>query len=133
MGKINFRWLAKKDLHKGKKFDIIKGISDTAAKEYAIRLTVEQVESELENTNLVVVKYKDCYILKNLNKDIANFVECDIKILSLSQNPYAKIYKDRIDRLIKELKRIISTFTTWIDLQKYWAYLLPIFCQKDIA
>lgn len=60
LSKINFRWLAKRDLHKGKKFEIIKAISDTAAKEYAIRLTVEQVEGDVEETKLVVVKYKDC-------------------------------------------------------------------------
>ena len=28
---------------------------------------------------------------------------------------------------------MIAFFTVWRDLQKYWAYLLPIFEQKDIA
>ena len=39
--KINFRWLAGKDFHKGSKFSTIKGISDTASKEHTIRVTIE--------------------------------------------------------------------------------------------
>lgn len=32
--KINIRWLFKRELHKGRKFDIIKAITDQARKEY---------------------------------------------------------------------------------------------------
>lgn len=64
---------------------------------------------------------------------MANFVECDLKITSIAHNAYARIFKDRIEHVQKDLKRIIYFFQVWNDLQKYWAYLLPIFCQKDIA
>lgn len=42
--KITMRWLAKRDLHKGRKYDVVKAITDQASKEYAIRLTIEAVE-----------------------------------------------------------------------------------------
>ena len=41
LSKINFRWLAKRDLHKGKKYDVIKAITDAASKENAIKITIE--------------------------------------------------------------------------------------------
>jgi len=82
---------------------------------------------------MTAIKYKDCKILKHLPRDMASFIECELKIVSLSHNSYAKIFKERIERLMKDLKRITYFFSVWNDLQKYWAYLLPIFIQKDIA
>ena len=52
---------------------------------------------------------------------------------SIQHNTFARYYRERIDRLCLELKKIIQFFTLWKDLQKYWAYLLPIFEHKDIA
>ena len=91
------------------------------------------IEADLDTTKLTAHKYKDALILKNLQKDMANFIECDLKITSISHNTYARIYKDRIEVIQKDLKRMIHFFQVWHDLQKYWAYLLPIFNQKDIA
>jgi hypothetical protein len=50
----------------------------------------------------------------------------------LSHSQYARYFKERIDRLEKELKEMISFFHTWKALQKIWAYLIPIFSQKDL-
>ena len=46
--KTNFRQLAKHDYHKGKNLEQIKIISDLASKQYAILLTMQSVEKELE-------------------------------------------------------------------------------------
>ena len=71
--KINLRWIAKRDIHKGRKFDNIKSITDQASKEHAIKLTIESVEHELEHMKMSPVKYRDSMILKNLNRDLAIF------------------------------------------------------------
>lgn len=106
---------------------MIKTITDCASKEYAIRITIEQVENEIDTTKLTAVKYKDSKILKHLVRDMANFTECNLKVSSLTHNNHAKIYKERIERISKDLKRITHFYSIWNDLQKYWAYLLPIF------
>ena len=131
----NFRWLSKRDLHKGKKLEKIKQITDTATKEHAIRLTLESVEAELENTNLRVEAYRDTgtSILRGLEDDLAQFQECDLKVSSIAHNQFAKVFKDRLDRIGRDLRFLIEFYSVWKDLQKYWAYLLPIFEQKDIA
>ena len=133
LNKLNFRSLTKRELHKGRKFDAIKTITDAASKEYAIRLTIEAVEMEVDQSKLTVCKYKDSFIFKNLLRDMSNFTECALKINSIGHNSSAKFFKERIERLQKELSRITHFYTIWNDLQKYWAYLLPIFAQRDIA
>ena len=69
-------------------------------------MTIESVEYEVENTKMTAIKFKDSIILKNLPRDLANFTECDLKISSVAHNSFAKIFKERIDRLQGDLKRI---------------------------
>lgn len=64
---------------------------------------------------------------------MSNFTECELKITSISHNTSAKIFKERIERLLKDTRRMLYFFQIWNDLQKYWAYLLPIFKQRDIS
>ena len=45
----------------------------------------------------------------------------------MAHSPFAKHFKERIDKLEKELKEMIVFFGSWKDLQKFWSYLLPIF------
>ena len=70
---VNFRWLAKRDLHKGKKLEKIKQITDTAIKEHAIKITLEAVDLELEHTTLHVEEYRDTgsLILRYIEEDLA--------------------------------------------------------------
>ena len=76
---------------------------------------------------MTLIKYRESYILKNLERDIAAFTECTLKINTVGSNPAAKPFKERTDRIAYELNRMINYFNLWNDLQKYWAYLLPIF------
>ena len=48
---------------------MIKGISELASKEYAIRLSLEAVEKELESCKVNAVEYKESgsYILKGVD------------------------------------------------------------------
>ena len=96
----------------------IKGISDLAAKEYAIRLTIEAAEKELQTAVINAQEYKDTksFILKGIERDLEMFNESDLRISSVAFNPYAKIYRDRIDRLIKELKFVIDFYNHWKDV-----------------
>ena len=64
----------------------------------------------MENTRLSAHKYKDSLILKNLPKDMANFTECDLKITSITHNSSAKYFKERLEVLQKDLKRITYFF-----------------------
>ena len=113
---MTFRWLISRDLHKGRKFEAIKAITDQASKEHAIRIIIDAVEHELESTKLSVSKFRDSFVLKNLSHDLANFTECTLKVNTILGNPAAKTFRERIDRLLKELNRILHFFNLWSDL-----------------
>lgn len=72
-------------------------------------------------------------MLKGVDEDLATFRECELRIVAIAYSTYAKIFRDKIERLLKELKFVLNFFSYWKEVQKYWAYLLPIFSQKDIA
>ena len=114
---------------------MIKAIADLASKEYTIRLSLEAVEKELESCKISPQQYKETnsFVLKNVDEDLEIFKECDLRIVSIAYNTYSKIYKDKIEGLQKEVRFVVNFFTYWKDVQKYWAYLLPIFQQRDIA
>ena len=44
--------------------------------------------------------------------DLKTFEECELKVVSVSHSPFAKYFKERIDRLEKELKEMVSFFST---------------------
>lgn len=71
--------------------------------------------------------------MRNLEEDLAQFAEAELKCTSIGHNAFAKHHRDKIEVITKDLRYLIAFFTVWRDLQKYWAYLLPIFEQKDIA
>jgi len=133
--KINLAWLSRQGVHKGKSLEVIKQIADVAQKENAIKLTLEQVDNEIQTTEIHAVQYKDTgtYILRGIDDDLAVFEECNTKVASITQNVFARVFKDKVERLSKELGFMIEFFTTWKNLQKYWAYLMPIFEQGDIS
>ena len=64
---------------------------------------------------------------------MALFKEYELRVVSIASNPYARIYKYKTERVLAELKAVVNFYTYWRDVQKYWAYLLPVFKQKDIA
>ena len=65
---------------------MIKVISDLATKEYAIQLTMESVEKEIETAMVNAQEYKDTktYILKDVDEDLNLFKECELRISSIA-------------------------------------------------
>ncbi len=116
-------------MFEGKRLDIIKGISEIAIKEYAIKTTLDALEHELRVMEYQPLKYKETstFILKGIDDLITIFEESSIKILALKQNQYAKYFMDKILRVEKELKIIVDVLDEWVKAQKSWIYLEPIF------
>jgi len=58
--------------------------------------------------------------------------EAEIKNAAMINSTFSRYYKDRMDRLERDIKDLIVFYSTWKSLQKLWAYLMPIFNQKDM-
>lgn len=128
---LSLQKLIDRQLFEGQKLDIIKGVSEIAIKEYAIKTTLDALEHELRIMEFQPMKYKETntHIVKGMDDLITSFEESSIKILALKTNSYAKHFMDRIVRVEKELKVIVDVLDEWVKAQKSWVYLEPIFQQ----
>jgi len=98
--------LLKQGFHEGESVEVIKGVSEIAIKEYAIKTTLEALDMELKHIEFQPVRYKetDTWVLKGLDDLSTAFEESSIKVLALKNNSYAKHFMDRILRVEKEVR-----------------------------
>jgi hypothetical protein len=75
-------------LYEGSKLEVIKGVSEIAIKEYAIKTTLDALENELKIMEFTLIKYKETntYYIKGIDDLITAFEESSIKILALKSN-----------------------------------------------
>lgn len=75
-------------MYEGQKLDIIKGVSEIAIKEYAIKTTLDALDHELRILEFQSLKYKETntFIIKGIDDLITAFEESSIKILALKSN-----------------------------------------------
>ena len=117
-------------LFEGPKLEMIKTVSDIAMKEWAIKTTLDGLDSELRNIDFTVSKYKEPsnnFVLKGLDEVMTTFEDFVVKTVSLKQNQFAKVFSERIIKIEKEFKMIVDVLEEWIKTQKNWIYLEPIF------
>jgi dynein heavy chain len=123
-------------LFEGPKLEIIKSISEVAMKEWAIKTTLDSLDADLKIIDFTLAKYKeykDTFVLRGLDDLMSIFEEYTLKIVSLKQNAFAKVFSERIYKIEKEFRVIVDIIEEWIKTSKSWIYLEPIFSQKDLA
>jgi dynein heavy chain, axonemal len=117
-------------LFEGIKLEIIKSISEIAMKEWAIKTTLDSLDADLKIIDFTLSKYKDykdAFVLRGLEDLMTIFEEYTLKIVSLKQNVFAKVFSERIFKIEKEFRTIVDVLEEWIKTQKSWIYLEPIF------
>lgn len=105
-------------------------------REYAIKTTLDGLETELKNVEFTTSKYKDqanTFVLRALDELLVGFEEFTMKVVGLKTNAFAKPFSERISKVEKEFRTIVDVLDEWIKTQKSWIYLEPIFSQKDLA
>jgi dynein heavy chain, axonemal len=105
-------------------------------KEWAIKTTLDSLDADLKIIDFTLSKYKDykdAFVLRGLEDLMTIFEEYTLKIVSLKQNVFAKVFSERIFKIEKEFRTIVDVLEEWIKTQKSWIYLEPIFSQKDLA
>lgn len=123
-------------LHEGPQLEVIKAVCEVAMREYAIKTTLDSLESDLKSVEFTIVKYKDSYnlyILRGLEELMVGFEEFTMKVISLKSNAFAKPFAERITKIEREFRTVVDVLEEWIKTQRSWIYLEPIFSQKDLA
>lgn len=117
-------------LHEGPQLEIIKAVCEVAMREWAIKTTLDSLDSELKNVEFTVAKYKEqfgTFVLKGLEELMVGFEEFTIKVVGLKTNAFSKPFAERIGKVEREFRTVVDVLDEWILTQKSWIYLEPIF------
>ncbi|NWV36400.1 DYH1 protein, partial [Grantiella picta] len=109
-------------------------VAETASKEYAIESALNKIENEWKSVSFIVVLYKETktYILKSTD-DISQLLDDHIVLVqSMSFSPFKKPFEERMNLWESKLKMTQDVLEEWLNCQRAWLYLEPIFSSEDI-
>ncbi|KAK9870899.1 hypothetical protein WA026_009856 [Henosepilachna vigintioctopunctata] len=115
--------------------DLINSISEEATKEYAVETSLQKMKTEWESNNLELTLYKNTgtYIMK-VSDDQQQMLDDHIVLTQqLSFSPFKGPFEKQIDSWEESLKITAEVIEEWMDVQKQWMYLEPIFTSEDIT
>ena len=131
--------LTLKDLQKHKltmrsALDAIKGVSEVAYKENAVKMAIDIVEKELKEISFTceVLPVKRTRVIMEPGLVLQKFDGLLVKIQTLKGTQISKALSDRIAKYEKELLHLQNNFDNWIRVQKSLIYLEPIFAQDEV-
>uniref|UniRef100_A0A8C3XBZ8 Dynein axonemal heavy chain 1 n=1 Tax=Cyanoderma ruficeps TaxID=181631 RepID=A0A8C3XBZ8_9PASS len=109
-------------------------VAETASKEYAIENALNKIENEWKSVSFIVALYKNTntYILKSTD-DISQLLDDHIVLVqSMSFSPFKKPFEERMNLWETKLKMTQDVLEEWLNCQRSWLYLEPIFSSEDI-
>ncbi|NXN51379.1 DYH1 protein, partial [Rynchops niger] len=109
-------------------------VAEIAGKEYAIENALNKMESEWNSVLFTVMLYKDTdtFILKNTDEVSELLDEHIVMIQSMSFSPFKKPFEERMNAWENKLKITQDVLEEWLNCQRSWLYLEPIFRSEDI-
>ncbi|KAG5868936.1 Dynein heavy chain 1, partial [Gonioctena quinquepunctata] len=114
--------------------DVMTKIAENATKEFSIEQTLEKMIAEWATNRLDLNPYKDTgtYIMK-IPDEIQQMLDDHIVLTQqLSFSPFKGPFEEKIDAWEEKLKITDYVIEEWMDVQKQWMYLEPIFTSEDI-
>ncbi|NWW95122.1 DYH1 protein, partial [Rhynochetos jubatus] len=109
-------------------------VAEIAGKEYAIENALNKMESEWKSVLFTVMLYKDTdtFILKNTDEASQLLDDHIVMIQSMSFSPFKKPFEERMNTWEDKLKMTQDVLEEWLNCQRSWLYLEPIFRSEDI-
>ncbi|XP_074037842.1 dynein axonemal heavy chain 1 isoform X2 [Leptinotarsa decemlineata] len=110
-------------------------IAETATKEFSIEQTLDKMISEWENNLMELSPYKNTgtYIMKISDENQQMLDDHIVLTQQLSFSPFKGPFEDKLDAWEEKLKTTAYVIEEWMDVQKQWMYLEPIFTSEDIT
>ncbi|XP_058416307.1 dynein axonemal heavy chain 1 isoform X1 [Diceros bicornis minor] len=112
----------------------ISKVAEVAGKEYAIEQALDKMEKEWSTILFNVLPYKETetYILKSPDEASQLLDDHIVMTQSMSFSPYKKPFEQRISSWENKLKLTQEVLEEWLNCQRSWLYLEPIFSSEDI-
>ncbi|KAF4320280.1 hypothetical protein JM18_005063 [Phytophthora kernoviae] len=114
--------------------DAISRIGETAGKEYQIEKTLNTMEEQWAGVNLTIVDYRETetFVLKSVDEIQALLDEQITTTQAMQFSTFKKPFEERINRWERTLSTVSDVLDEWIQVQRSWLYLQPIFDSPDI-
>ena len=122
------------DLDLGRWNDQITEIANVAAQEYNIESQLDQMDNELQTMQFQTSEFRDTgkFILQQVDEVISVIDDQLMTTQTLFTSPYvAPVKKRATDKLIF-LRHCHETLDAWVECQRGWLYLQPIFTGTSI-
>lgn len=109
-------------------------IAEKASKEFAIETSLEKMLHAWEPVRLVVEEYKETqtYIIKGVDEYMALLDEHITITQAMAFSPFKGPFEKKIELWNSNLQMVSEVLDEWVQLQRNWLYLQPIFDSADI-
>jgi dynein heavy chain len=116
------------------RIDAISEVASVASREYSIEIALQKMQSEWDEINLEIVPYKNTgtYILQASDDIIQKLDDNMVVTTTMAFSPYKKPFEERLSRWEKTLKLMTCVIEEWLNCQRQWLSLEPIFSSDDI-
>ncbi|KAF7272031.1 hypothetical protein GWI33_015147, partial [Rhynchophorus ferrugineus] len=113
----------------------IKNVAESATKEYAIEQTLEKMMAQWDDNLLEITPYKSTgtYIMKISEEQQQMLDDHIVMTQQISFSPFKGPFEDKISEWEEKLRITADVIEEWMDVQKQWMYLEPIFTSDDIT
>ncbi|XP_032892704.1 dynein heavy chain 1, axonemal [Amblyraja radiata] len=132
--KANLTFARCLDMHLQEHVEAIAKVAEVAGKEYSIEQALDKMEADWENINFDVMPYKETgtFILKSPDEASQLLDDHIVMTQSMAFSPFKKAYEIRISSWENKLRMTQDVLEEWLQCQRSWVYLEPIFSSDDI-
>ena len=122
------------DLDLGRWNDQITEIATIAANEYNIESSLDQMDSELQTQQFQTQEFRDTkqYIVIHIDDLISIIDDQLVTTQTLLTSPFVAPVKKRATERLQFLRHCHDTLDAWVECQRGWLYLQPIFTGTSI-
>ena len=109
-------------------------IASVAAQEYNIETALDQMNDELQQTNIITQEFRDTknYIMLGADDLISMIDDQLVTTQTLLTSPFIGPSKEKATEKLKKLRDFHAKLDAWVECQRGWLYLQPIFTGTSI-
>ena len=114
--------------------EMLSKMCESAGKEYAIEEALDKMMKEWSQMEFEIVDYRTTgsYVLKG-SDDVQQILDDNIVMTqAMSFSPFNKPHKERLEKWGTTLNLMTEIIEQWLNCQRNWMYLEPIFSSDDI-
>lgn len=113
--------------------DVVLGIVEKATRELGIENQLIKIEDTWETMELEYIQHEElnCPVLGSVEEVVENLEDNQVKLQNLAGNRFVVFFSERVLKWQTVLGTVDSIIILWIEVQKTWENLYPIFVLSE--